>query len=292
MILVIHKKSRYQQLVLEREDEDVERLLAQRDVSVARLERSHEAHTRSLEHICEVLEARGQDFEVRARGEAESPDHYDLVITVGGDGTVLDLSHQVSWTPVLAINSDPEASVGYFCAGTADDFEGLLEKTLTHQWQPTKLCRFAVRINDDERTPPALNEVLVCHANPAAVSSYLLRVDGHEEAQRSSGIWIATPAGSTAAIRSAGGLVLPINSHNFQFLVREPYPPKSGSYRQVKGIRPFGTEVELVSKMEDGRIYIDGPHISYPFTIGDRIRLDFSAPPLLAFGLDDQRRNA
>ena len=137
-----------------------------------------------------------------------------------------------------------------------------------------------------------LNEILVCHANPAAVSSYFLHVDGHEEAQRSSGIWIATPAGSTAAIRSAGGLVLPIHSDNFQFLVREPYQRPDSTYRQIKGIRPFGTPVELISKMRQGRIYVDGPHISYPFTIGDRLRLDFEVPPLLVFGLDDARRNA
>ena len=291
-ILVVHKTSRYQQLILEQKDEEVASLLAQGDISVAKLEISHNHHTESLEHVQEVLTSHGLEFDVVPREDSDNPGDYDLVIPVGGDGTVLDLSHRVGTTPVLAINSDPTSSVGYFCAGSAEHFAEMLEDTLEQRWKPTGLRRFAVCINDDERTPPVLNETLVCHANPAAVSSYLLDVNGRMEAHRSSGIWIATPAGSTAAIRSAGGMVLPMSSNNYQFVVREPYQPPNQTYRQIKGIRPFGTPIEIVSKMQEGRIYVDGPHICHNFRIGDRLTLDFDVPQLDVFGLDDKRRNA
>ena len=290
-ILVAHKKSRYQKLVVEREDPHVADLIAQKDASVASFERAHQRHTESVERVVEVLERARVPFELVAREDVSDPDHVDLVVSVGGDGTVLDLSHKLTWTPVLGINSDPDRSVGYFCAGTAHDFEALLRRTLDGRWQPASLKRFALDIGE-VRTPPVLNEILVCHANPAAVSSYLFRVDGHTESQRSSGIWLSTPAGSTAAIRSAGGMVLPISSHNFQFVVREPYASPKRAYRQVRGIRPFGAEVEIISRMEEGRVYVDGPHMGFPFPIGERLTLDFEVPDLKVYGLDDARRNA
>ena len=290
-ILVAYKKSRYEQLVIDQHDESIKELIAQQDVSVARLLTSHDNHTRSLETILEELTRQNLSFDAVPRGQSTRPeDDYELVIIVGGDGTLLDLSHRILSTPVLAINSDPSASVGYFCAGTAADFATLLEKTLDKKLKSTQLGRFCATINHDTRTPPVLNEILICHANPAAVSSYFFRVDDYEEAQRSSGIWLSTPAGSTAAIRSAGGMVMPLGNNTIQFVVREPYMTSKSNFRQLKGVRPFGATIEVISKMQGGRIYVDGPHIEYPFQTGDRIRLDFNVPALEVFGMQAKRR--
>lgn len=289
-ILVATKKTRYQQLVLDGNDAHIQTLLDAHDVSVATLERSHRAHEDSLARICAALEARGLGYDVAWHAGVRDPEQYELVIACGGDGTALDLSHRLTRTPMLAINSDPLASIGYFCAGDAAAFEGLLERTISGSWAPMALRRFSISINDEVQTVPALNDVLVCHANPAAVSSYILRLDGIEERQRSSGIWISTPAGSTAAIRSAGGLVVPLGSNTLQYLIREPYPPPTGAYRLSRGLRPFDSSFEIISRMQDGRIYLDGPHISYPFQTGDRLRLISQAPPLLIYGLDEKRR--
>ena len=291
-VLVVTKTTRYQQLILEQHDEHVASLIAAGDISVAQLERAHAAHERSLASVLATLAAHGLEHSSHTREELSDAliAACDLVVVVGGDGTVLDLSHRVTDTPVLAINSDPSTSVGYFCAGAADAFEGLLQRTLSGTWAPRQLARFSVSINDELHTSPVLNDILIAHTNPAAVSSYILRVDDHEEVQRSSGIWIATPAGSTAAIRSAGGYVLSLNSDMVQFLVREPYPPRKGSYRLVKGLRPASSTIEIISKMSHGAIYMDGPHISYPFQIGDRLRIHCDAPKLRLYGLDESHR--
>jgi NAD+ kinase len=291
--LVAHKKSAYEKLVLEEHDESVARLISEDDISVRRLKRSHEAHTRSLDKISEHLSSCGIRFEKCFRGDVVDTSGYDLVVTVGGDGTVLDLSHRITHTPLLAINSDPESSIGYFCAGTADDFPELLSRTIEARWEPFELRRFHTTINNETSSVPVLNDVLISHSNPAAVSHYLLTVDENEpEEQRSSGIWVSTPAGSTAAIRSAGGYVLPLDSKRLQFLVREPYPMRSHTYHFLKGIRPLGERFEVISKMHDGRIFVDGPHISYPFSIGDVVAIDADAPPLVMYGLDERRRTA
>jgi NAD+ kinase len=292
-ILVAHKKSAYQQYVIEEHDESVAQLVSKGDISVGSLKSSHEAHTRSLDEICEHLSSQGVRFDRRYRGDVDDTTDYDLVVTVGGDGTVLDLSHRIDDKPLLAINSDPDSSIGYFCAGTAADFGDLLCRTIEDRWEPFELNRFRTRINDETISVPVLNDVLITHLNPAAVSHYLLTVDGNEpEEQKSSGIWVSTPAGSTAAIRSAGGYVLPIDSQRLQYLVREPYPIRSHNYHFLKGIRPLGERFEVTSKMTSGRIFVDGPHISYPFSIGDVVDIDANAPTLTIYGLDERRRTA
>ena len=289
-ILVVHKISKYQQHVVDEHDTHLERLVDAGDISVAQWRASHERHTQSLGHIIQTLQARKDvALTVRARDEAFQPDCHDLVVSVGGDGTVLDLSHQVSWTPVLAINSDPTRSVGYFCAGTAPEFDALLSRTLERSWQPVQLHRFFATI-DGAKSPPVLNDILIAHANPAAVSSYIFRLDEREEAQRSSGIWLATSAGSTAAIRSAGGIVMPLKTRQIQFVVREPYTTSRTQYRKLRGICPEGTAIEVVSRMTHGRVYVDGPHHVLDFETGSRLRIDHDAPPLLLYGLDARRR--
>lgn len=292
-ILVAHKKSRYEHYVLEEHNRRVEELVKVSDLSVDSLLHSHEVHNASLEAITACLDARGLSYDKLYRGDVEDMSGYDLIIPVGGDGTVLDLSHGIEETPVLAINSDPDVSVGYFTAGKADDFPELLEMTLAGSWQPQKLRRFCVRINQEIVGPPVLNDILLAHVNPAAVSHYLLRVGNHPmEEQKSSGIWVATPAGSTAAVRSAGGYVMPMGSETYQYLVREPYPPKTGGYRYLKGIQPFDEVFEVISKMREGRVFLDGPHLSFPFDIGDRVSIDPGAPRLNIYGVEEERRTA
>lgn len=292
-ILVTYKKSRYEQYVVDEADPDVIRLLSENHVSVRSLLDSHRIHNQSLEKICQDLDARNLHYDRIFRGDVQHIADYDLIISVGGDGTVLDLSHRIEHTPMLAINSDPEGSVGFFSAGTARDFPALIDDILANKIQPVQLRRFSIQINGQRCGFPVLNDVLVTNANPAAVSNYLLKVGEHPfEQQTSSGIWISTPAGSTGAIRSAGGYVLPFDSENLQYLVREPYPPKKGGYRFLKGIQPLTEPLEVISRMRDGRVFLDGPHTSFPFTIGDLVSVDPNAPSLPIYGLQEIRRTA
>lgn len=292
-ILVAYKKSRYEQYVIEERDKLIRELLDEDHVSVQSLMLSHRAHRQSLDELIKILDKSGLDYDLVYRGDVDDVSDYDLVVAVGGDGTVLDLSHRIAETPIVAINSDPEISVGYFSAGTAYDFERLLEQVLSEKWEPVELRRFHIRIGDELVGPPVLNDILISHANPAAVSSYFIKVGTHSaEAQKSSGIWVSTPAGSTAAIRSAGGFVLPFNSGNLQYVVREPYPPPAGGYRFLKGIHPVEEHFEVTSRMIEGMVFLDGPHLSYEFPIGATLAIDASAPPLTIYGVQEERRTA
>lgn len=289
-VLVAYKLSRLQMFQAENNVDALE-LVERGDPSVASVRASHERHLRSLELVLEELDRRGFEYRSCSRSDVNEADDYDLVVAVGGDGTVLDLSHRIGETPLLAINSDPLKSVGYFCAGSAEDFPALLSRVADDGWKPSRLMRFFVAINGQAWQWPILNDILVAHANPAAVTSVLMRVGELEaEAQRSSGIWISTAAGSTAAMRSAGGYVMPLESRDIQYLVREPCPPIVGAYRHTKGIRAITDRFEITSRMEEGQVYLDGPHEVVPFKLGDVLTLDGSAPDFCIFGIEHKER--
>jgi NAD+ kinase len=289
-ILVAYKKSRWEHYA-DSDDGTAPILQRATDEEREELQEAHRVHRRAVKRVCDHLADRGFDVDEMYRGEVEQTDPYDLVVAVGGDGTVLDLSHRITDLPILAVNSHPQSSVGYFCAGVVDKFPQLLDGTLDGSLGDHALARFYVDVDGERVSPPVLNDVLISHANPAAVSRYVVTADGRDpETQRSSGIWVATPAGSTAAIRSAGGYVLPLGCRSIEYLVREPYPVPDHPYRVTKGVQPLSNPFEVRSEMQEGRIFIDGPHIDHEFGFGATLRIDGDAPPLRIFGLDVARR--
>jgi NAD+ kinase len=101
----------------------------------------------------------------------------------------------------------------------------------------------------------------------------------------SSGVWVGPAAGSTAALRSAGGKVLPIGSQKLQFVIREPYRGLGDRYELVKGLVSPGDTLEITSRMTKGRIFLDGTQKVHAVGIGDRIRMSLSDEPLTLLGL-------
>jgi len=260
--------------------------------SLDRLEEAHRIHRSGLERVVDHVTEAGFEPTVAYRGDIDRTDPYDLIVTVGGDGTVLDLSHKVEDVPILAVNSHPSSSVGYFCAGTAASFPELFESTLSRAITSYDLLRFRIRIDGEPTGPPILNDFLFSHENPAAVSQYVLETEtGEPESQRSSGVWVCTPAGSTAAVRSAGGSVLPLGCNSIEFVVREAYTKPGEPYRHDKGIQPATSPLRIESRMQDGCVFVDGPHIRRRLDFGQTIAVDSGAPDLRMLGLHIERRD-
>jgi len=149
-----------------------------------------------------------------------------------------------------------------------------------------------MQVTINERLLPycALNDLLVAHANPAAMTSYTLDIGSVSEPQRSSGLWIATAAGSTAAIRAAGGRILRLRSRKLQYLVREPYNGGRCRYRLRKGMVGPETLLTVISRTRRGRLFVDGPHLRFSLGLGAVLTVTTAATPLRVLGLDGSRR--
>ena len=134
-----------------------------------------------------------------------------------------------------------------------------------------------------------MNDLLVTSRNPAMMSRYVVTAGNRSERHASSGMWISTPAGSTAGIRSAGGTVMPLEGALVQYLVREPYLTGGVRYELIRAVRHIGERLVLQSLMDDGVVYVDGPYIDIPFHLGAVLDLT-EGPPLEIVALDPARR--
>ena len=299
-VAVVLKRSSWRKWVDEEKDPRVKRLIDADDDTVRRMRPSHREHVETVEEVREALD--------RLQVAATFHDHAatflvegrcDLVVTVGGDGTLLAASHGIGpGVPLLGVNSAPSHSVGFFCGARKGHVLGTIEEALAGTLRRAELTRMRVERNGERLHERVLNEALFCHMSPAATSRYILRlatVSGetvlHEE-QKSSGLWIGPAAGSTAAQRSAGGAVLPLSSQKIQFVVREPYRADGHALDVTLGLVDEDQVLEIKSKMRSARVFLDGDHIVHDVTIGDVVTLHRSDEPLTVLGLPRGRKSA
>lgn len=288
--LVVYKKSQLQ-LALEKRNSRIQRLLKKGDASVAPMAAAHDAHQATLAEVERALDAADVPHRrvYRARLRPQMTEG-KLIVSVGGDGTLLDASHKVTHAPVLGVNSDTAHSVGFLCAAHRGSFAALLEQILLGAWSPTAVRRLNAFIDDVALPFPVLNDILVAHRNPAATSRYLIEHEGIIEDHKSSGVWVSTAAGSTAAMASAGGSIVPLDDARCQLRVRESFVADGPTVRLGALWLGPGERAILTSKMREGRVYLDGPHEVYPLPMGARLQIENHAPPLNLYATDEMRR--
>jgi len=263
-----------------------------------RLESAHDEHSQSLEKLRALLTRLGVEADFHERdGLSQSLDNYRLVISIGGDGTFINASHFTEKALLIGVNSSPANSVGHYCrfhlssAAAERAFQHLFEALLRGKKSPVReqeLIRIQVHMHDRPVGFPVLNDVLFCEENPAATSRYTLRYRGGSHHQKSSGIWISTPTGSTAAYSSAGGQEF--KKRELRFLVRELYSDSARSVqhrpaasraaslyprgkRLLKGNIRSGEKLHIVSSMMHGALYLDGSHHKVPVALGEHVRI-------------------
>lgn len=261
-ILLVYKKSLYQIYFLDKSggsDSDAARI---GEADLARLRAAHDAHLASLQAVQTEIRRRGWACRQVYRARRVDYTPYDLIISVGGDGTLIEAARGVTTQLVLGVNSDPQRSAGHFCECDAAGLPSVLDRLLAGQQPIRRLNRMRLSIDGRDIDFPAMNDVLIAHQSPAAMSRYLLRVGGHSERQRGSGLWISTAAGSTGAVRSAGGRIMPLGSARLQYLAREPFHENGDRYTLRHGIVAPGEGIAVTSLMREGAFWVDGAHWS------------------------------
>jgi len=205
-----------------------------------------------------------------------------FVISVGGDGTLLAASHWVTGATLLGVNSAPRSSVGHLTLARRASLPRILRRIASGTLLPHSVARLEV-VLEGRTLPPALNDVLIAHEQPAATSRYRLRLKRRVEDQRSSGLWIATAAGSTAGIRSAGGQAMPLDARRLQFRARELYrAPGSGASLEAGFVEP-GEKLVVESAMASGWLFLDGARMAVRFPFGAQAIFRVAEQPLRLF---------
>jgi len=290
LVFVAAKRSQYKKHVEDTHDPRALALIERHDPVVARWQDAHESHTRTLARVLECLEKCGARAILLSKPHAEfDPEGAQLIVTVGGDGTLLAASHNVFGLPVLGVNSSPKHSVGYFCAVEPRNLTEKLKRALANELPHMQLTRMQVQINGRLVSKRVLNEALYSHSIPAATSRYILRCALGSEEQHSSGFWIGPAAGSTGAQRSAGGQVLALGSRQLQMVVREPYIAPGCTLKLTRFRVKQNEVVTVKSKMDGGTVFLDGPFKKFNIFLGDVVEFCASKEPLTVLGLDSRR---
>ena len=207
----------------------------------------------------------------------------DAVIVVGGDGTLLRASHFIESTPVLHISSHTGKNEAFFARATSGDANRKIRLLAAGEYKINRLLRLEAALNGKKLPFKALNEVYAGSREAYHVSRYTLVIGKRKEEQKSSGILIATPAGSYAWVRSAGGKTLPLTAKKIEYVVREPYVGRLTKPKMTKGVLSGSQSITLISKIWErhkGVVVIDSYKKEFEFKNGDRLVVRAAKQPL------------
>jgi NAD+ kinase len=254
---------------------------------------SYENNMHCLEYVSLVLKDMGLPFCAISRADINAENLKNrFVITIGGDGTLLDASHYCTNEVMLGINSDPAYSTGALCIAHKNNFKEIISKIYNNTIKPSPLQRLALYYQNKLHTIAALNDILFCHSNPAAMSRFSLCLNDYEEAHRASGLWIATATGSTGGIFSSGADYHDVEYEDILFRVREPYWCSSQDPQLLQGAFNKNS-LTIKNTMQNARLYIDGPHRYLDIALEESIRIIIADHPLWLFSakeLNEQRK--
>ncbi len=135
----------------------------------------------------------------------------DLVVVVGGDGSLLGVARDLaaSQVPVIGIN---RGGLGFLADVSPEQFEAKLNAVLDGDYVVDDrflLHATARRDGEDVGASTALNDVVVHAGTMSRMMEFDVRIDDEfVYSQRSDGLIVASPTGSTAYALSAGGPIM------------------------------------------------------------------------------------
>ena len=157
----------------------------------------------------------------------------DLVIVVGGDGSLLSVTRTLSRSdaPILGVN---RGRLGFLTDVSPDELEAQVGSVLDGQYSIEKRFLLDVEIKrggEPHGKGDALNDVVVNSGTSGHMMEFDLFVEGElVYHQRADGLIVSTPTGSTAYSLSAGG---PIMHPKLDAIVLTPMMPHTLSSRPI-----------------------------------------------------------
>jgi NAD+ kinase len=159
-------------------------------------------------------------------GQDVQPDELELVVVLGGDGTILRAAELVRGcaAPLLGINL---GHVGFLAESERDDLAKAVERGLSGDYEVEERMTISVRVkiaNEVIYESWALNEATVEKSSRERMLEVVIEVDGRPLSSFGcDGVVLSTPTGSTAYAFSAGGpvvwpglaalLLVPLSAH-------------------------------------------------------------------------------
>jgi NAD+ kinase len=238
----------------------------------------------TLQRLVDFLRARGLKITLDSSAAEHIPadglpcverprlaEHADLVIVVGGDGTILNAGRSLaeSGVPLVGVNL---GRLGFLADVSPDRIAEELEPILAGRFdQEERALLEATVFRGDQviSASDALNDVVIHKWDIARMIELEVRIDGRAlNTQRSDGLIVATPTGSTAYALSGGG---PILHPSLDAMVLVPICPHSLSNRPI--VINADSEVDVIvhaGAYTQAQVTCDG-QVNFALIPGDRV---------------------
>lgn len=196
----------------------------------------------------------------------------DLLVVLGGDGTILRALHRVRGAvpPVFGINL---GSLGFLTGVSSEDWPSAVESIAAGNFQLSARTLLRVELERGGRLEEhfwGLNDAVVSRGHHSQLIKVEVRVDGEELCvYNADGLIVATPTGSTAYSMSAGGPLLMPESACF---VLTPICPHVLTNRSAVVADTAQLELRLVGGGPGVTVNVDGQEIR-DFGEGDVLRV-------------------
>jgi len=217
---------------------------------------------------------------VEAESRESLAQKVDLIVALGGDGTLLSVARATGAraVPILGVNL---GRLGFLAEISLDEVLATLSKAHAGDLDGVSRMRLDVRVNREGREIGAflaLNDAVITHAQIAR----MIDVDVYADSARvttyhADGLIVATPTGSTAYSLSAGG---PLLAPDLAAIVLTPICPHSLTQRPL--VLPETAEIEVVphGRAERASLTVDGQVGVGVLEEGDRIVICRSSHPV------------
>ena len=200
----------------------------------------------------------------------EMANEVDLAIVVGGDGTLLHAARNLvdKEVPVLGINL---GRLGFLVDISPSDIGKIMVEVLSGNYKEDHRCLLECQVGD-KKPQIALNDVVFHKWNVARMIEFETWINGSFlDTQRSDGIIVSTPTGSTAYALSGGG---PLLSPELEVMSIVPICPHTLSNRPI--VISGGSNVSFSvcgkTKSENVQVTCDG-QVSMKINDGDKVKV-------------------
>ncbi len=168
-------------------------------------------HVRKIEAVLDADTAVGFDIQLPTLSRDAMDEKQDLIVVVGGDGSILSAARMAIKVnvPVIGIN---RGRLGFLTDISPHELETQLGAVLAGKYCEERRFLLHMHIHDNETTyfqGNALNDIVLSRGNETHLIAFDVYVDQQFVSHyRSDGMILSTPTGSTAYSLSAGGPIM------------------------------------------------------------------------------------
>jgi NAD+ kinase len=209
---------------------------------------------RSIEVLIDKETGSALDRAEQSVTRNEMPSRVDLIVVLGGDGTLLATARVLNRKPVplLPVNI---GGLGFLTVITQDELYPTLEMVLAGEFGTEKRVQIeaeVIRAGEVISSFLALNDVVLNKGAIARILDFDVRVDGQFiSTYKADGLIVSTPTGSTAYSLAAGG---PVIAPSVQAFIVTPICAHTLTNRPI--VLPDSAQIEVEVKTQRESVYL------------------------------------